>query len=81
MKAKKPSEMTLEELQKKEKMIQAAIYSLVALNIILLIAVIFLFTKKGFSALFVVPFSMVPIIIVNSNSLKEIRKEITLRNS
>lgn len=81
MKAKKPSEMSLEELLQKEKMIKAAIYSLIALNIILLIAVIFLFVKKGFSALFVVPFSMVPIIIINSNSLKEIKKEIALRNS
>jgi len=81
MKTKKPSEMTLEELLKKEKMIQAAIYSLVALNIILIIAVIFLFTKKGFSALIVIPFSMVSFIIIFSNSLKEIRKEIALRNS
>ncbi|MBB4804631.1 hypothetical protein HNP37_004728 [Flavobacterium nitrogenifigens] len=81
MKAKKPSDMSLEELLQKEKMIKVAIYSLIALNIILLIAVIFLFVKKGFSALFVVPFSMVPIIIINSNSLKEIKKEIALRNS
>ncbi|CAM3733456.1 hypothetical protein [Flavobacterium chungbukense] len=81
MKTKKPSEMTLEELLKREKMIQVAIYSLIALNIILIIAVIFLFTKQGFSALIVIPFSMVSFIIIFSNSLKEIRKEITSRNS
>ncbi|BDU26592.1 hypothetical protein FLGSB24_33360 [Flavobacterium sp. GSB-24] len=79
MKTKKPSEMTTEQLLKRQKTIQFMIYILLGASILLLLIIVFLFLKKEFSALIVIPFSMISIIIDNSNSLKEIKREITLR--
>jgi hypothetical protein len=79
MKTKKPSEMTTEQLLKRQKTIQFMIYILLGASIILLLIIVFLFLKKEFSALIVIPFSMISIIISNSNLLKEIKQEIALR--
>ncbi|TDX08367.1 hypothetical protein EDB96_4299 [Flavobacterium sp. S87F.05.LMB.W.Kidney.N] len=79
MKTKKPSEMTTEQLLKRQKTIQFMIYILLGASILLLLIIVFLFLKKEFSALIVIPFSMISIIIDNSNSLKEIKQEIALR--
>lgn len=43
MKAKKPSEMSFEELLKKEKLIQTVIYSLIAMSILLITVIAFVF--------------------------------------
>ncbi|WET04199.1 hypothetical protein [Flavobacterium sp. YJ01] len=43
MKVKKPSEMSFEELLKKEKLIQTVIYSLIAMSILLIIGIAFIF--------------------------------------
>ncbi|KRD63574.1 hypothetical protein ASE40_21450 [Flavobacterium sp. Root935] len=80
MKTKKPSEMTTEQLLKRQKTIQFMIYILLGASILLLLIIVFLFLKKEFSALIVIPFSMISIIIDNSNSLKEIKQEIALRD-
>jgi Cu/Ag efflux pump CusA len=79
MKTKKPSEMTTEQLFKRQKTIQFMIYILLSASILLLLIIVFLFLKKEFSALIVIPFSMISIIISNSNLLKEIKQEIALR--
>jgi len=79
MKTKKPSEMTTEQLLKRQKTIQFMIYILLSASILLLLIIVFLFLKKEFSALIVIPFSMISIIISNSNLLKEIKQEIALR--
>lgn len=80
MKVKKPSQMTNDELLKKEKIAKMTLYALLTMTILLTIAIIFLFIRKGFSALVVMPFSMVTFIIINSNTLKEIKREIALRD-
>lgn len=79
MKVKKPSEMTNEELIKIEKTIKVLITILILLTVLLLLIISILFLKKDFTPLIVLPFSLTPIIIINSNSLKEIKKEIAFR--
>jgi hypothetical protein len=79
--SKKPlSALTNEELIKNEKtlktmtgMLTGAIVVLIAINIVLA------FTK-GFSALSVVPIALLPIVIINFNSLKEMKAELKSRN-
>ncbi len=81
MATKKPHEMSNEELLKQEKTLKASVYMLLVTSIfILLIGIFLLFYKKqGFNAFLAIPISFVAIIIINSNLLKEIRKEITSR--
>lgn len=79
MKAKKPSEMTNEELLKSEKTAEMTIYALLIITVVSILAVVLFIVRKGISGLIVLPFSMVTFIIINSNSLKEIRREISLR--
>ncbi len=80
MKTKKPSEMSIQELLKTQKTIQATIKILILVAILLLIVIAFLFLKKGFFSLTIFPFSMASVAITNSNSLKEIEQEIRSRN-
>lgn len=80
MATKKPHEMSNEELLKQEKTLKASVYMLLISSIvILLIGLFLLFYKKQFIALLAIPISFVTIIIVNSNLLKEIQKEIASR--
>lgn len=80
MKAKKPSEMSIEELLKIQKTIQATIKILVLAAIVLLILIVSIFVKKGFLILILFPFLIAFIMIMHSNSLKEIEQEITTRD-
>ncbi|UWY27327.1 efflux RND transporter permease subunit [Flavobacterium sp. TR2] len=79
MKAKKPSEMSIEELLKMQKTIKTTIKILILAAIMLLIIIVFLFLEKGLLSLMAIPFSMA-FLIVNSNFLKEIQQEIATRN-
>lgn len=79
MKAKKPSEMSIEELLKMQKTIKTTIKFLIVIAILLLIFIVFIFLEKGLLSLMAIPFSMA-FLISNSNFLKEIQKEIAARN-
>lgn len=81
MATKKPHEMSNEELLKQEKTLKTSVYMLLFSSIILVLIGIFLlfYKKQGFNALLVIPISFVAIIIVNTNALKEVRKEIESR--
>ncbi|MCM0668834.1 hypothetical protein [Flavobacterium tyrosinilyticum] len=79
MKAKKPSEMTVEELLKTQKTIKTTIKVLILIAILLLLIIVFIFLEKGFLTLMIFPLSMA-FLIVNSNFLKEIQEEIASRN-
>jgi len=81
MKVRKPSEMTIEELLKNEKLITILLYTLITFTVIFIFLVAFLILKKGFTPLIVMPLSMVTFIIISSSSLKKIRKEIALRSN
>jgi tellurite resistance protein TehA-like permease len=75
----KLSEMSNEQLLKNEKNLKTITYMLATAVLILFITVIILAFKKGFSALNVVPIALLPIVIVNLNTLKEMKNEIKSR--
>jgi len=79
MKAKKPSEMSVEELLKTQKTIKRTIKVLILIAILLLLIIVFIFLEKGFLTLMIFPLS-IAFLIINSNFLKEIQREIANRN-
>lgn len=82
MATKKPTEMSDAELLKNARLIKVAIAALMAMCILLLVTGLFLTVKKGpgFTGLTVIPAAMAPILILNAKSLKEIKKEMAVRN-
>ncbi|MET0461676.1 MAG: hypothetical protein ABW007_00925 [Chitinophagaceae bacterium] len=79
MTAKKPAEMSNEELIKSEKVLKTLTYMLLGASAVTLIIGIFLTIRNGFNFLVIIPTTMTPIIVLNANSLKEIKKEKTAR--
>lgn len=73
------SQMSIEKLQRQAKTIKVATGTLAGMLLVLLVMAIFLSIKKGFSALVIIPFALLPILITNVNSLKQIKKELESR--
>jgi hypothetical protein len=73
------SEMSIEKLQQQAKTIKVITGMLAGMLAVLLVMAIMLSVKKGFSALVVIPFALLPIVIININSLKQIKKELESR--
>ena len=80
MSKKNLSELSDEELLKNAKTVKIITSMLAGAIVLLFIINIFLAFKKGFSAMSVIPIAFLPIVLVNVNSLKEIKKEIKARN-
>lgn len=80
MSKKNLSELSNEELLKNEKSLKTITSMLGGAVFLLFIVNIFLAFKKGFSTMGVIPIALLPIVIVNINSLKEMKKEIKSRN-
>ena len=80
MNKKNPSEMSNEELLKTEKTLKPITYLLATCIVFLFALNIYLSFTNGFSASQVIPIALLPIVIINFNTLKEIKKEIVLRN-
>ena len=78
MKSKKLNELSNEELLKNEKSLKAITYMLAGTLLVLFVAGIVLTFKKGFSALSVIPIALLPILILNFNTLKEVKEETVL---
>ncbi|MBW8683020.1 hypothetical protein [Chitinophaga rhizophila] len=77
---RQPTEMSNEELLKKEKITLVAV-TLAAVSVILMLAVgIYLtFAKRKFSALLAIPVSLLAIFLANYVNLKKIRQEKSAR--
>jgi Na+-transporting methylmalonyl-CoA/oxaloacetate decarboxylase beta subunit len=75
----KLSELSNETLLKNEKILKASTYALAAVLVISFVVNIYVAVTKKFSALSVIPIAFLPILIINLNSLKEIKKEIKSR--
>ncbi|MBD2757741.1 redox-active disulfide protein 2 [Spirosoma sp. BT704] len=73
------SQMSVEKLQKQAKTIKLVTGMLAGMLAVLLVMAILLSIKKGFSTLVVVPFGLLPIVLINVNSLKQIKKELESR--
>lgn len=80
MSTKKYAEMSNEELLKSQKSIKTVTALLAGMLLFLFAINIFLAFKKGISALGAVPIALLPILIININTLKEIKKELNSRN-
>ncbi|TKC07948.1 redox-active disulfide protein 2 [Pedobacter polaris] len=80
MSKKNLSELSNEELLKSEKSLKTITAMLAGAILVLFIINVFLAFKKGFSAFSVIPIALLPIVIVNLNSLKEMKEEIKSRN-
>ncbi|MBB2143894.1 redox-active disulfide protein 2 [Pedobacter sp. LMG 31464] len=80
MSKKSLSELSNEELLKNEKTLKTITAMLAGAILVLFIINIVLAFKKGFSALSAVPIALLPIVIINFSSLKEMKKEIKSRN-
>lgn len=79
MKKKKFSEMTVEELIKTQKSFKTVTYLFGVVLLLLFGLNIFLVANKGFSASNVIPIALLPIFILNMNTLKEIKRELETR--
>ncbi|MDV2446223.1 redox-active disulfide protein 2 [Elizabethkingia anophelis] len=81
MKSENFSDLSTEDLLKRQKTIKPLTILLIGTLVILLVLSIFITIKKGFTALLVVPFALSPIAILNLNNLKSIQKEINSRKN
>ena len=73
------NEMTTEELSKAQKSLKTVTYLFGVVLLLLFCLNIFLVANKGFSASNVIPIALLPIFILNMNTLKEIKKELQSR--
>lgn len=73
------SEMTNDELVKTQASLKTVTYIFGAVLLLLFGLNIFLVANKGFSASNVIPIALLPIFILNMNTLKEIKKELESR--
>ena len=69
------SQMSVAKLQQQAKTTKLVTGMLA----VLLVMATLLSIKKGFSTLVVVPFALLPIVLINVNSLKQIKKELESR--
>lgn len=76
---KKFNEMTSEELIKTQKSLKTVTYIFGVVLLLLFGINIFLVANKGFSASNVIPIALLPIFILNMNTLREIKKELESR--
>ena len=81
MKNENFSDLSTEDLLKRQKTINPLTILLIGTLVVLLVLSIFITIKKGFTALLVVPFALSPIAILNLNNLKSIQKEINSRKN
>jgi len=79
MKNTKFSEMTTEELIKNQKTLKT-VNTIFAVVLLMLFSLnVYIVLRKGFSAMNVVPVALLPILFLNINNLKEIKRELESR--
>lgn len=79
MKDQKIQEMSTEALLKQKKIAEAVTGLLAGALTVLFIVTIALFVKKGFTPLLIIPFALLPILVLNVNNRQAIKKELNLR--
>lgn len=81
MASQKFKEMTTEELLKSERMSKSAAYAFAVILFLLFVVNIYLVYKKGFSASQAVPIALLPLLILNFKTLKDIQNELKSREN
>ena len=75
------SELSQDELLKKEKTLKAASTVMGGMLVVLAAASVYLTYLQGFTVFSVLPVAFLPIFIVNIGNLKKIKAEISSRNT
>ena len=73
------SNLSLDQLKSREKMLKKSISLIIAAVIVMTIAGIFLTFKQGFSVFTILPLIFFSIILINNTNLKKLRAEIASR--
>jgi Na+-transporting methylmalonyl-CoA/oxaloacetate decarboxylase beta subunit len=75
------SELSLDELEKKLKTLKIANSFFIVSIVLQFFSGIYLTINKGFSPFLVLPVAFLPLLIININSIKNIKAEIVKRKS
>jgi hypothetical protein len=81
MLAKKPSEMSLEELKKAEKSLNIAVWLLIICVVMMAIASVIRLVNKEYGFKTFLPVFFAPLVVINRKNLKSIRDEIAQRET
>ncbi|HAY3549691.1 redox-active disulfide protein 2 [Elizabethkingia meningoseptica] len=81
MKKENWSSLSTEDLNQKQKSIKSLTTMLIVTLIALFLISLFISLKKGFTPLLVIPIALLPVVSMNLNNLKNIKKEIDSRNN
>ncbi|HIC8644980.1 redox-active disulfide protein 2 [Elizabethkingia meningoseptica] len=81
MKKENWSSLSTEDLNQKQKSIKSLTTMLIVTLIALFLISLFISLKKGFTPLLVIPIALLPVVSMNLNNLKSIKKEIDSRNN
>ena len=81
MKNQKPSEMSTEKLLQQQKTIKLVTGLLAGMLTVLLVMGIFLAVEQKLYAFIPIPIALLPIVFLNLNNLKEIKKELDARQN
>lgn len=81
MAGKKLQEMSNEKLLAQKKSIEFLVGLLIGALIALLALAAYISINQGFTPLVIVPLALSPIVLINLNTLKAIKKEIQSRNN
>ncbi len=80
MKGQKLSEMSSEALLEQEKSVKVLTSMLAGALLVLVVIAVILSYKQGFTPLLIVPFALLPIVLLNLSNSRQIRKELDSRN-
>ena len=81
MKKEDWSSLSTEDLNQKQKSIKSLTTMLIVILLLLFILSIYISIKKGFTPLLVIPIALFPVVSMNLNNLKSIKKEIDSRKN
>jgi hypothetical protein len=81
MKKENYTELTMEDLISKKKLLGVVTGTLLGGLTVLLIITILLMIKNGFTALIIIPFALSPILAINFSQMSAISKELKSRNA
>ncbi|CAM3963950.1 Redox-active disulfide protein 2 [Flavobacterium branchiophilum] len=79
MKNQKLSERNTADLKKSEKSIKTITGILLGMLLVLFMLSLYITFTKGFTALLIIPITLMPIVILNFNTINEIKKELKSR--
>lgn len=79
MRKQELSALSTEELQKKEKALKGLTGMLGGALVVLFGLYLYITIQKGFTPLLILPFALMPILIVNIKNIQNIKKELEKR--